>query len=84
MVNPSFNIYCKYGVMLILTGGGGIALVLLYCHSSAPHSSVFSRKLWFVHSDSKQFASSNLCVELALAASVVLSGRVVSENSRSS
>ena len=64
--------------------GGGVALVLLHCQSSTPHSSVFSRKLCYVRSDSKQFASSNLRVELALAASVVLSGRVVSEDSRSS
>ena len=31
----------------------------------------------YVHSDSKQFASSNLRVGLALAANVVFSGRVV-------
>ena len=42
IVYPSFiNIYCKCGIMLILKGGRVVVLVLLYCHSSTPHSSVF-------------------------------------------
>ena len=56
----------------------------MYCCTVTvvPHIGLFfSRELCCVHLDSKQFASSNLRVELALVASVVLSERVVSENS---
>ena len=80
VVDPPSNIFYKYGIMLILKGGCS-PFVPLY----TPNVLSFSRGLCFYAYRRVTFQR-NLrhlrIASLTLTASVVLSGRVVSENSR--
>ena len=71
---PSNTIYYS---MVCCFDRRGVVHVLLCCSSSTLYSSVFLSKILCAF-NSKHFASSNLSVELALAANVVILGRVVS------
>ena len=88
-VDPLFNSIYECGIMLVLVVIFDWFTVLLYCFSSTPYDSVFLLRVVcaFLYSDMRfrKFVSPNpRAAFLAFEASVVLSGRAVSENSRSS